>query len=321
MHKNSRIFIAGHRGLVGSAIVRNLQNSGYKNLIMKTRKDCDLTQASQVQKFFSEEKPEYVFLAAAKVGGIWANQTRKAEFIRENLLIQTHVLEEAHQNQVKKLLFLGSSCIYPRLARQPISESELLNGSLEPSNDAYAIAKIAGILACQAYRQQYGSNFIACMPTNLYGPQDNFDLENSHVLPAMLHKFHWAKIRDLPEVVLWGSGKPMREFLHVDDMASACTHLMHHWDSEEIVNIGTGVDVTIRELAETIQKVVGYSGKIVWDSSRPDGTPRKLLDVTRLKESGFQAKTSLQEGIESTYAWFLQNYEASENQMIKRSEA
>ena len=307
MEKASRIYVAGHRGLVGSAIVRALEASGHTKLITRTRQELDLLDTKAVMDFFLTEKPEYVFLAAAKVGGIMANKTYPADFIRDNLTIQTNVIAAAHQSGVKKLLFLGSSCIYPKLAPQPIKEEYLLTGALEPTNDAYAIAKIAGIIMCQSYRRQHGNNFISVMPTNLYGPNDNFDLETSHVLPALIRRFHEAKESAAPNVTLWGTGTPMREFLYVDDLAAACLHLMHTYNDEEIVNIGTGEDVTIKELAETISEVVGYTGKIEWDTTKPDGTPRKLLDVSKLHSLGFKHKISLKEGIEETYAWYTEN--------------
>jgi GDP-L-fucose synthase len=307
MDLHSKIYVAGHRGLVGSALVRALEAAGYTNLITRTRAELDLLNAKAVADFFATERPEYVFLAAAKVGGIMANQTYPADFIRENLLIQTNIIDAAHQSGVTKLLFLGSSCIYPKLAPQPIKEEYLLTGTLEPSNDAYAIAKIAGIIMCQSYRRQHGSNFISVMPTNLYGPNDNFDLETSHVLPALIRRFHEAKESAAPSVTLWGSGTPMREFLHVDDLAAACLHLMETYNEPEIVNIGTGEDVTIKELAETIKDVVGYTGTIEWDTSKPDGTPRKLLDVSKLHGLGYRHRISLSEGIKSTYEWYIKS--------------
>ncbi len=303
--KTAKIYVAGHRGLVGSAIVRALEKAGHTHLFTRTRTELDLLDTKAVSNFFATEKPEYVFLAAAKVGGIMANKTYPADFIHQNLVIQNNVIEAAHQSGVTKLLFLGSSCIYPKLAPQPIKEEYLLTGTLEPSNDAYAIAKIAGIIMCQSYRRQYGSNFISVMPTNLYGPNDNFDLETSHVLPAMIRRFHEAKLTLTPSVTLWGSGTPMREFLHVDDLAEACLHLMNTYNDAEIVNIGTGEDCTIKELAETIKEVTGYTGTIEWNTEKPDGTPRKLLDVSKLHSLGFQHKISLKEGIKSTYAWYL----------------
>ena len=307
MEKNSKIYVAGHRGLVGSAIVRALQKNNFTNLITRTHDELDLLNQKDVYDFFNTEKPEYVFLAAAKVGGIMANKTYPADFIYQNLQVQNNVIDAAHRHQVKKLLFLGSSCIYPKLAPQPIKEEYLLTGPLEPTNDAYAIAKIAGIKMCQAYRQQYGDNFISVMPTNLYGENDNFDLETSHVLPALIRLLHEAKVDGLPSVTLWGSGTPRREFLHVDDMAEACLHLMNTYNEPEIVNIGTGEDVTIKELAETIKDVVGFKGEINWDTTKPDGTPRKLLDVSRLHSLGFKHKLNLKEGIYLTYSWYKEN--------------
>ncbi len=305
MEKASRIYVAGHRGLVGSAIVRQLQAQGHDNLLLRTHAELDLTDQSRVEEFFAREKPEYVFLAAAKVGGIQANDTYPAEFIRDNLAIQTNVIHSAWKHGARKLAFLGSSCIYPKMAKQPIEESELLTGPLEPTNEWYAIAKIAGIKQCQAYRRQYGFDAISIMPTNLYGPGDNFDLRNSHVLPAMLRKFHEAKSSRDPEVVIWGTGTPRREFLHVDDMASATLHLMRNYDGEEHVNVGVGEDLSILELAHMVRGVVGYEGEIVHDLSKPDGTPRKLLDVDRLHSLGWRARIPLEEGIRGTYEWFL----------------
>ena len=308
MQSEGSIFIAGHSGLAGSAILRALQSRGYSRLIVRTHQELELTDARAVKEFFQQERPESVFLAAAKVGGIQANNTLPAEFLRENLLIQTHVLHEAWQAGVKKLLFLGSSCIYPKLAPQPIPESALLTGELEPTNDAYALAKIAGIQLCKAYRKQYGANFIAVMPTNLYGPHDNFHPEHSHVLPALLRRFHEAQRDGLKEVTVWGSGTPKREFLHSDDLASACLFLMEHYDSPEIINIGWGQDCTIRELAEMIAETVGYTGTLKWDDSRPDGTPRKVLDNRKLSALGWEPKISLQEGLRLTYHWYLENH-------------
>ncbi len=304
MDKNSKIYIAGHRGLVGSAIVRKLQSLGYTNLLTRTSRELDLRNQAAVAEFFEQEKPDYVFLAAAKVGGIMANSTYGAEFIYDNIMIQTNIIHNSYKSGVKKLLFLGSSCIYPKFAPQPMKEEYLLTGELEPTNEPYAIAKITGIKMCQAYNRQYGTNYISVMPTNLYGPNDNFDLETSHVLPAMIRKFHEAKLNNSPEVVLWGTGSPKREFLHVDDLADACVFLMNNYDGTEIVNIGTGEDLTIKELAEMIKDIVGFEGKITWDSSKPDGTPRKLLDVSKLKEAGWFYTVPLKEGIEQTYEWF-----------------
>lgn len=307
MNKDSRIFVAGHRGLVGSGIIDALLEQGYTNLVTRSRDELDLTAQADVERFFADERPEYVFLAAAKVGGILANNTYPADFIRDNLLIQTNIIDSAHRHGTKKLLFLGSSCIYPKLAPQPIKEDYLLTGPLEPTNDAYALAKIAGIKMCQSYRRQYGFNAIALMPTNLYGPRDNFHPQNSHVLPALIRKFHEAKQSGAPEVVVWGTGSPRREFLHVRDLADAAVFLMQNYDSEEIVNVGVGEDVTIRELAETVQDVVGFGGELVFDTDKPDGTPRKLLDVSRLFKLGWRPKIALREGIASTYQWYLEH--------------
>ena len=308
MQSEGSIFIAGHRGLAGSAILRALQSRGHSRLIVRTHQELELTDAGAVKDFFQQERPESVFLAAAKVGGIQANNTLPAEFLRENLLIQTHVLHEAWQAGVKKLLFLGSSCIYPKLAPQPIPESALLTGELESTNEAYALAKIAGIQLCKAYRKQHGANFIVVMPTNLYGPNDNFHPEHSHVLPALLRRFHEAQRDGLQEVTVWGSGTPKREFLHSDDLASACLFLMEHYDSPEIINIGWGQDCTICELTEMIAKTVGYTGKLKWDDSRPDGTPRKVLDNRKLTALGWEPKISLKEGLRLTYQWYLENH-------------
>jgi len=307
MEKNAKIYVAGHRGLVGSAIVRNLESKGYTDIIVRTREELDLLDTKQVADFFSQEKPEYVFLAGAKVGGIKANEDYPADFIYQNLQIQNNIIHNAYKNNVKKLLFLGSSCIYPRDCTQPIKEEYLLTGPLEKTNEAYAIAKIAGIKMCQSYNKQYGTRFISVMPTNLYGPNDNFNLTSSHVLPALLRKFHDAKIHNEKEVVMWGTGSPMREFLYVDDLADACVHLMQNYVGDEIVNIGTGEDVAIRELAEIIKKIVGFQGEIVNDTTKPDGTPRKLLDVSKLHNLGWKHKTKLDEGIQTTYDWFLKN--------------
>ncbi len=306
MEHDARIYVAGHRGLVGSAIVRRLQQAGYSQLLVRTHAELDLTDPAAVDAFFDAERPDYVFLAAAKVGGIHANARSPAEFIRDNLAIQTSVIHAAWRHGVKKLQFLGSSCIYPRLAPQPIREDSLLTGPLEPSNEWYAIAKIAGIKTCQAYRRQYGFDAISLMPTNLYGPGDNFDLANSHVLPALIRKFHEARIADAPSVTVWGSGTPRREFLHVDDLADAALFLMRHYGDERIINVGVGEDIAIRELAELIGGIVGYSGAIVFDPSQPDGTPRKLLDVSRLHALGWKARIPLREGIAATYAWYLE---------------
>lgn len=309
MAPTSKIYVAGHRGLVGSAIVRKLQAAGYQNLILRTRQELDLLDQPAVHAFFETEKPEYVFLAAAKVGGIMANKTHKADFIYENLQVQNNVIHAAHKAGVTKLLFLGSSCIYPRDCPQPIKEEYLLTGPLEPSNNAYAISKIAGIIMCQGFNEQYGTNYISVMPTNLYGPNDNFDLESAHVLPAMIRKFHEAKNAGSDSITFWGTGSAKREFLHVDDLADSLLHLMQTYDSSEIVNIGTGEDVSIKELAETIGRIVGYEGKIEWDSSKPDGTPRKLLDVSKLHGLGWKHTIALEDGIQSTYTWYKERHE------------
>lgn len=307
MDKNSKIFIAGHRGLVGSAIFRLLQHSGYTNLVVKTHKELDLTSQAEVKNFFSTELPDYVFLAAAKVGGIFANNSYPAEFIFSNLEIQNNVIHQSYLHGVKKLCFLGSSCIYPKLAPQPMKEEYLLDGKLEPTNEPYAIAKIAGIKMSQSYNRQYGTNFISVMPTNLYGPNDNFDLQNSHVLPALIRKFVEAKKSGSPSVVLWGSGRPKREFLYVDDMADACIFLMNNYNDGEIVNIGTGTDVTILELAQLIKSEVGFEGNLEFDAAKPDGTPRKLLDVSKIHSFGWKAKVPLSEGIRKTVQWYLEH--------------
>ena len=307
MEKNSKIYVAGHNGLVGSSIVRNLRKNGYNNLILRNFEALNLMDQDEVKNFFKEEKPEYVFLAAAKVGGIQANNDFPADFIFQNLQIQNNVIHNAYLNGVKKLLFLGSSCIYPRDCAQPIKEEYLLTGELEKTNEAYAIAKIAGIKTCQAYNKQYGTKFISVMPTNLYGPNDNFDLTSSHVLPALLRKFHEAMLTNAKEVVMWGTGSPMREFLYVDDLADACVHLMETYDGSDIVNIGTGEDVTIKNLALLIKKVVGFKGEIANDTTKPDGTPRKLLDVSKLHSLGWKHKTTLEDGVRMTYEWFLNN--------------
>lgn len=300
MNKTSKIFIAGHNGMVGSAILRNLQDKGFSNFVLKSSKELDLRDAKAVADFFEEEKPEFVFLAAAKVGGIVANNTYRADFLYENLMIQNNVIHEAYKNKVEKLLFLGSSCIYPKLAPQPLKEEYLLTGILEPTNEPYAIAKIAGIKMCDAYRSQYGCNFISVMPTNLYGPNDNYDLQNSHVLPAMIRKFHEAKLNGT-SVELWGTGSPKREFLHADDMAEACVFLMENYNEPGLVNIGTGEDLSIKELAEMIQKITKFEGEIIWDHTKPDGTPRKLMDVSKLHELGWKHKITLEEGITKVY--------------------
>lgn len=301
MNKTSKIYVAGHRGMVGSAIVRELERQGYTNLVLRTSQELDLRETQAVHDFFNTEKPEYVFLAAAKVGGIIANNTLKADFIYENLMIQNNVIHQSYQADVKKLLFLGSSCIYPKMAPQPLKEEYLLTGLLEPTNEPYAIAKIAGIKMCDAYRDQYGSNFISVMPTNLYGPHDNYDLNNSHVLPAMLRKFITAKKNHDPEVVIWGTGTPLREFLYADDLANACVFLMQHYDQPGLLNIGIGKDISILELAQLVKKIVGFEGAIVLDPSKPDGTPRKLMDVSKLHALGWKATVSLEEGIQRVY--------------------
>lgn len=302
METNAKIFVAGHRGMVGSAIVRKLSQEGYSNLLLRTSRELDLRNTQEVELFFQREQPEYVFLAAAKVGGIMANNTYRAEFLYENLMIQNNVIHSAWKNGVKKLQFLGSSCIYPKLAPQPLKEEYLLTGILEPTNEPYAIAKIAGIKMCDAYRDQYGCNFISVMPTNLYGPNDNYDLEKSHVLPALIRKFHEAKRDGVPEVKLWGSGTPLREFLHVDDLADACYFLMQTYNEPGLVNIGVGTDLSIKDLALLVRSVVGYSGEIVHDLTKPDGTPRKLMDVSKLHATGWKAKIGLEEGIKEVYA-------------------
>lgn len=307
MKSDSKIFVAGHKGLVGSAIVRGLEAQGFKNILVRDRKDVDLENAASVEAFFATEKPEFVFMAAAKVGGILANDTYPVDFLRKNLLIQANVIESAYRNGCRKFEFLGSSCIYPKFAPQPMKEEHLLTGSLEPTNEWYAIAKIAGIKLCQAYRKQYGFDAISLMPTNMYGPGDNFELQGSHVLPALIRKFHEAKKNGSKEVVMWGTGTPKREFLHVDDLAEACIFLMQTYSDAEIVNVGSGTDVTIRELAEMVRETVGFGGEIVLDTTKPDGTPRKLMDVSRLEKAGWKSKIALREGIETTYRWFLEN--------------
>jgi GDP-L-fucose synthase len=305
MEKTAKVYVAGHRGLVGSAIVRRLNQDGFAHLVTRTSKELDLREQAAVRDFFAAEKPDYVFLAAARVGGILANDSFPADFLYQNLMIEANVIEAARVHGVRKLLCLGSTCIYPKLAPQPLREEYLLTGPLEPTNEWYAVAKIAGIKLCQAYQRQYGCRFISAMPTNLYGPEDNFDLESSHVMPALIRKFHEAKENDQPAVMVWGTGRPRREFLHVDDCADACVYLMHHYDGAEIVNIGVGTDLPISELAALVGKVVGYQGRIEYDASRPDGTPRKLVDVSRINALGWQARISLAEGLASTYAWFL----------------
>jgi GDP-L-fucose synthase len=305
--KQSSVYVAGHRGLVGSAVLRALQSQGYGNLIVRTHQQLDLTEQHAVREFFQAQRPEAVIMAAARVGGIHANNSHPAGFLRDNLLIQDNVIDAAYRAGVKKFIFLGSSCIYPKMAPQPIKEDYLLTGPLEPTNEWYAIAKIAGLKMCQAYRREYGFTAISLMPTNLYGPGDNFDLQNSHVLPALIRKFHEAKLRGDQSVEIWGSGTPRREFLHVDDLADAVLYLLHSYDAEPIVNIGWGEDVTIRELANLVMSSIGYSGELVFDPSKPDGTPRKLLDVTRLNSLGWRPRISLKAGLDSTYAWFKEH--------------
>ncbi|MGB0864642.1 MAG: GDP-L-fucose synthase [Saprospiraceae bacterium] len=301
MKVSEKIYIAGHRGMVGSAILRKLKKEGFSNFIFRTSKELDLTNQAAVYDFFKKEKPDYVFLAAAKVGGILANNIYRADFIYDNMMIQSNVIKAAHENNVKKLLFLGSSCIYPKLANQPLKEEYLLTGLLEPTNEPYAIAKIAGIKMCDAFRAQYNCNFISVMPTNLYGPNDNYDLNKSHVLPALIRKFHEAKKNNTPEVVMWGTGSPKREFLHVDDLADACFYLMQTYNEAGLVNIGTGEDIAIIELAQLIKKIVGYEGQITKDLTKPDGTPRKLMDVSKLNNAGWKAQIKLEKGIQNVY--------------------
>ncbi len=307
VEKKAKIYVAGHRGMVGSAIVRRLQAGGFTNVVTRTRQELDLLDQPAVRAFLAAERPAYVFVAAAKVGGIQANNVYRADFIYQNLVIETNLIEGAHAAGVERLMFLGSSCIYPRDCPQPIREEYLLTGALEPTNEPYAIAKIAGLKLCESFNRQYGTRYVSVMPTNLYGPNDNFDLQNSHVLPALLRKAHEAKIRGDSDLPVWGTGTPMREFLHVDDMADACVFLMEKEIGKGLFNVGTGTDVSIRELAETIQGVVGFSGRLGWDSTKPDGTPRKLLDVSRLTALGWRARVPLNVGIRSTYEWFLQN--------------
>ena len=307
MEKQDKIYIAGHRGLVGSAIVRSLKKQGYENVIGRTHRELELTEQASVRAFFEEERPDVVVLAAAKVGGINANQTAPADFAYSNMQIQCNVIKCSHDYHVKKLLFLGSTCIYPRMAPQPIPEDALLTGPLEETNEAYAIAKIAGLEMCRFYKRQYGDDFISCMPTNLYGPYDNYGLEGSHVMPAMIRKFHEAKVSGAPFVELWGSGAPLREFLYVDDMADACVYLLEHYSGEQHVNIGTGKELSIRELALLVKKTVGYEGEIVWNQEMPDGTPRKLTDVSKLHGLGWRHKTELEEGVKLAYDWFREH--------------
>lgn len=307
MNKEDKIFVAGHHGLVGAAILRNLQAKGYTNIITKPRSKINLTNQVEVEEFFQKENPDYVFLAAAKVGGIYANSISPADFAYENLMIECNVLMNSLKFKVRKLLFLGSSCIYPKNCPQPIKEEYLLSGYLEPTNEAYAIAKIAGLKMCQYFNKQYGTNFICAMPTNLYGPHDNFSLQSSHVLPALIRKIHEAKISDSPFVDVWGTGRPLREFMHVDDLADACLFLMENYNDNDFINVGTGEDITIADLADTIKKVVGYNGEINFDPAKPDGTFRKLLDVSRLEQLGWKHKILLEDGIRQTYGWFLEN--------------
>ncbi len=311
MEKTDKIYVAGHRGLVGSAIVRNLKSKGYENIIGRTHKELNLTDQAAVRRFFEEERPDVAVLAAAKVGGINANNTTPAEFIYENLQIQCNFIKACHDFHVKKLLFLGSTCIYPKMAPQPIPEDALLTGPLEVTNEAYAIAKISGLEMCKFFKRQYGDDFISCMPTNLYGPHDNYDLNGSHVMPAMIRKFHEAKVSGAPAVELWGTGTPLREFLYVDDMADACVFLLENYSGEQHVNIGTGKEVTIKQLAETVKSVVGYPGDIIWNSAMPDGTPRKLTDVTKLHGLGWNHKVDLEEGVQLAYEWFKENVDSA----------
>lgn len=306
MNRQDKIFVAGHRGMVGSAICRKLQQEGYSQIITRTSKELDLTDQKAVNVFFEKEKPQFVFLAAAKVGGIHANNTYRADFLYRNLMIESNVIHASQEHKVEKLLFLGSSCIYPKLAPQPLKEESLLTGTLEYTNEPYAIAKIAGIKMCEAYRDQYGCNFISAMPTNLYGPNDNYDLQNSHVLPALIRKFHEAKINQSPSVEVWGTGSPLREFLHVDDLAEACYFLMQHYNDKQFVNVGCGEDLSIKSLAEMIQSIVGYQGDLIWNTDKPDGTPRKLMDVSKIKGMGWSPKINLEQGIANVYREYQQ---------------
>jgi len=310
MPRDARVYVAGHRGLIGSTIMRLLANRGYENLVSATSTELDLRNQANVQAFFADTKPEYVFVAAATVGGIMANDSYPADFIYNNLMIEANVIHAAHQYEVKKLLFLGSTCVYPKMAAQPLKEAYLLTGPLEPTNEWYAVAKIAGIKLCQAYMRQHGSRFISAMPTNLYGPGDNFDLENSHVLPALIRKFHEAKLNGQRAVEIWGTGSPRREFCYVDDCAEACLYLMDLYEDYEIINIGVGNDITIRELAETIREIIGFEGELAFDTDKPDGTPRKLVDVSKIFSLGWRPNTSLEDGIRRTYEWYLGNWAA-----------
>ena len=319
MEKSSKIYVAGHNGMVGSAIVRILQKNGYKNLVLRSSSEVDLRDQKAVQQFFEAEKPEFVFLAAAKVGGILANNTYRANFLYDNLMIASNVIHAAYQFDVEKLLFLGSSCIYPKLAPQPLKEDYLLSGELEPTNEPYAIAKIAGIKLCETYRDQYGANFISAMPTNLYGPNDNYNLQTSHVLPALIKKFHLAKEKGLAEVEIWGSGSPLREFLYVDDLAEACLHLMLHYNGKQFVNVGSGKEISIKDLALTIKNIIGFEGELTFDSSKPDGTPRKLMDVSFLKEAGWEYKTELEDGIRMAYEDALEKGKLAEEIHLKQA--
>lgn len=305
MDKSSKVYVAGHNGMVGSAITRYLQAQGFSNLVLRSSKELDLRNQAAVKAFFEQEKPEYVFLSAAKVGGIMANNIYRADFIYENLMIEANIIHAAYTTGVKKLLFLGSSCIYPKIAPQPLKEEYLLTGLLEQTNEPYAIAKIAGIKLCESYKRQYGCNFISAMPTNLYGPNDNYDLNNSHVIPALIRKFHEAKVNNEPQVVMWGTGSPLREFLHVDDLAEACVYLMNNYNDELFVNVGSGVEITIKDLGLLVSKVVGYTGEIVQDTTKPDGTPRKLMDVSRIMSTGWKPKYDLEAGLKNAYADFL----------------
>ena len=312
LDRNGKLYVAGHRGLVGSALVRRLKKDGFTNIVTRTHAELDLTRQRDVEDFFAEEKPDYVILAAAKVGGIYANNTYPADFIMENLQIICNVIDAAHKNNVKKLLFLGSSCIYPKECPQPIKEEYLLSDYLEQTNEAYALAKISGLKMCSYYKRQYGDNFISVMPCNLYGPEDNFNLQNSHVLPALLRKFHEAKLRGDKTVTVWGSGTPLREFLHVDDLADACLFLMDHYEGEDFFNVGSGKEVTILELTQMIQKITGFEGELIMDGSKPDGTMRKVVDISRLQQLGWEPKIELEDGIRATYNWFCAKYETGD---------